>query len=130
MARPQDPTEPIRKKAASFPTVAEGTSCNQTSFKTLKGSFLFVGPGAKGKGFKAMFKLSESLSQAKDLATKEPDRFEVGSNGWITTRFTLEKPLPKSIWEAWLKESYEMACNSGAKRKKKPVQKRAASNRK
>ena len=54
MARTQDPTEPIRTQAAAFPGVAKGTSCNQSSFKAGKGSFLFIGPGAKGQGFKAL----------------------------------------------------------------------------
>ena len=112
MARSIDPTEPIREKAASFPDVAKGTSCNQSSFKAGKGSFLFIGPGAKGVGFKAMFKLEHSMSQARKLASKEPDRFEVGSTGWVTTRFTAEKPLPKSIWEKWLRESYDICCAS------------------
>jgi hypothetical protein len=31
-----DPTEAIRIKAADFPEVAKGTSCNQSSFKTGK----------------------------------------------------------------------------------------------
>ena len=105
MARSIDPTEPIREKAASFPEVAQGTSCNQSSFKAGKGAFLFIGPGAKGVGFKAMFKLDHSMSQARKLATKEPDRYEVGSTGWVTTRFTADEPLPKSIWEKWLHES-------------------------
>ena len=112
MARSIDPTEPIREKAASFPEVAEGTSCNQSSFKAGKGAFLFIGLGAKGVGFKAMFKLEHSMSQARKLASKEPDRFEVGSTGWVTTRFTAEKPLPKSIWEKWLQESYDICCGS------------------
>lgn len=109
MARSIDPTEPIREKAASFPEVAEGTSCNQNSFKAGKKSFLFIGPGAKGVGFTAMFKLEHSMSQAHKLASKEPDRFEVGSTGWVTARFTAEKPLPKSIWEKWLQESYDIS---------------------
>ena len=124
MARSADPTEPIREKAASFPDVANGTSCNQSSFKAGKGSFLFIGPGAKGVGFKAMFKLAHSMSQARQLATKEPDRFEVGSTGWVTTRFTAEKPLPMSIWEKWLKESYDICC--GSSKGKKPVKKKSA----
>ena len=128
MARSIDPTEPIREKAASFPEVAKGTSCNQSSFKTGKGAFLFIGPGAKGVGFKAMFKLEHSMSQARKLASKEPDRFEVGSTGWVTTRFTAEKPLPKSIWEKWLQESYDICCGSskGNKAKKKKSAKKAA----
>jgi hypothetical protein len=52
------------------------------------------------------------MSQARKLASKEPDRFEVGSTGWVTTRFTAEKPLPKSIWEKWLHESHDICCGS------------------
>ena len=126
MARSTDPTKPIREKAASFPDVAKGTSCNQSSFKAGKGSFLFIGPGAKGVGFKAMFKLDHSMPQARKLAAQDPDRFEVGSTGWVTTRFTSEKPLPKSIWGKWLQESYDICCGSskGTKAvKKKPAKK-------
>ena len=112
MANLTDPTDPIRQKAVTFPGVAKGTSCNQSSFKAGSGTFLFIGPGPKGKGFKAMFKLRESMPQAKKLAQKDPDRFEVGSTGWVTTRFTSEKPLPKTIWQKWLKESYEVTCGS------------------
>ena len=117
MAGPSDPTDAIRKKAVTFPAVASGTSCNQSSFKTAKGAFLYIGPGAKGKGFKAMFKLKHSMPHARELATTHPDRFEVGSTGWVTTRFTTEEPLPKSIWEKWLDESYELTCPPEANKK-------------
>ena len=128
MTRSIDPTEPIREQAASFPEAAKGTSCNQSSFRAGKGSFLFIGPGPKGVGFKAMFRLAHSMSQARKLASQEPDRFEVGSTGWVTTRFTAEKPLPKSIWEKWLQESYEICCGSrtGKAVKKKRSAKKAA----
>ena len=117
MTSASDPTDQIRKKAVTFPDVAKGSSCNQSSFKAGKGAFLYIGPGAKGQGFKAMFKLERSMPQAKKLATKDPKRFEVGSTGWVTTRFTVEEPLPKLIWEAWLEESYELSCTSKAKKK-------------
>ena len=110
MARAEDPTDAIRKKAVTFPGVAKGTSCSQSSFKAGKGSFLYIGPGPKSQGFKAMFKLARSMPQAEKLADKDPDRFQVGSNSWVTARFTAEKPLAKSIWEKWLKESYELNC--------------------
>jgi hypothetical protein len=113
MARAADPTDPIRKAAVMFPGVAKGTSCNQSSFKAGKSSFLFIGPGAKGQGFKAMFKLDRSMPQAKTLAAEAPDRFEVGSTGWVTTRFSGQAPLPKSIWAKWLRESYDLACGVG-----------------
>ncbi len=120
MARAQDPTDPIRSKAATFPAVTVGESCNQTSFKAGKGSFLFIGPGAKGQGFKAMFRLERSIPQARRLAGEDPDRFQVGTAGWVTTRFSTEKPLAKSIWERWLRESYDLACDSKPKSKTKP----------
>ena len=40
-----------------------------------------------------MFKLDRSMNHARELATSSPDRFEVGSTGWVTTRFTAEEPL-------------------------------------
>ena len=107
MAKTADPTAPISKKAESFEGATKGTSCNQTSFKVGKQSFFFIGPGAKGVGFKAMFRLRKSMPQAEKLAAKEPDRYSAGSTGWVTVRFTAEKPIPKTVWEKWLKESYE-----------------------
>ena len=119
MAKKQqkDPTEAIREAAAAFPDVASGTSCNQSSFKTAAGAFLYVGPGAKGVGFKAMFKLDASLEEARALAEREPDRFEVGSTRWVTTRFSAERPLAKRIWGKWLKESRAAVSGNGPRKK-------------
>ena len=104
-----DPTEPIREMAAAFSDVDKGTSCNQSSFKAKKRSFLFIGPGAKGVGYKAMFKLKDSMVEAERLASEKPHRFEVGNTGWVTARFSAEDPLPRSIWESWLNESYQLS---------------------
>lgn len=103
-----DATLAIREAAAAFEEVVTGTSCNQSSFKTKKGSFLFIGPGARGVGYKAMFKLKDSMAMAKELAEANPKRFEVGKTGWATVRFTDDEPLEESIWKVWLKESYEI----------------------
>ena len=113
MSNESDPTTAIRDKAAGYPSVATGTSCNQSSFKVGKRAFLYIGPGPKGRGFKAMFKLVASMPQAEQLAVDQPDRFEVGSTGWVTTRFTAEEPLPQSIWDVWLDESYVQAGGEG-----------------
>ena len=129
-----DPTDAIRQKAVTFPGVDKGTSCNQSAFKAGKVAFLYIGPGAKGQGFKAMFKLDGSMAQARKLAAKEPERFEVGNTSWVTTRFTAEKPLPRSIWDKWLKESYALSSSAApakkkakkaAKKKKAPAKKGA-----
>ena len=107
----QDPTQAICEGAMALPNVTKGTSCNQTAFKTLKKNFLFIGPGPKGEGFKAMFKLHESIVEAQALAKEEPDRFKAGSSiGWVTVRFTAENPLSKTIWEKWLQGAIDLCC--------------------
>ena len=105
---PKDPTEAMRRMAADFPAVVAGTSCSQDSFKTKRGAFLFIGPGPKGVGFKAMFKLERSRAQAEGLAAEQPERFELGTGQWVVARFSAEKPLPKTLWSKWLKESYAL----------------------
>ncbi len=104
----KDPTEPICKAAGKYAGVDEGTACTQTSFKAGKKAFLYIG-SAKGR-FKAMFKLDASLKEAAALAKKRPEDFEVGSMGWVTARFTAEEPLPKTLWKAWLDESYALSA--------------------
>ena len=106
----KDPTEPIRLKASRYPLVDEGTACTQSSFKTGKRAFLFI--GMQGGRYKAMFKLQASMSEATKLAAQEPDRYEVGSTAWVTARFTAEDPMPKKLWEKWLDESYELSAGS------------------
>lgn len=108
MDSPRDPADAIRREGMKFPGVTTGTSCNQSAFKVGKGTFLFIGPGPKGQGFKAMFKLEASMPEAQELSEQDPKRFEVGSTGWVTARFTAEDPLPRQIWERWLSESYEL----------------------
>jgi len=108
MSSSQDPTDAIRQKAQTFPEVTTGKSCSQSAYKVGKGTFLFIGPGPKGKGFKAMFKLEASMPEVLKLAEQDPKRFEVGSTGWVTARFTAEEPMPERIWEKWLSESYDV----------------------
>lgn len=107
-----DPTLAIREAAADYNNVVPGTACNQSSFKTKRGAFLFIGPGPKGVGYKAMFKLKASKPRAVELSEQAPKRFEVGTTGWVTVRFTDEEPLQESIWRPWLQESYDITEGS------------------
>ena len=111
----KDPTDPIRLKASRYPGVDKGTACTQSSFKAGKKAFLYIGP--QGGRYKFMLKLDRSMPEAVKLAAKEPDRFEVGSTGWVTARFTTEQPVPKKLWEKWLDESYELSLSAGAGKK-------------
>ncbi|MEM7203966.1 MAG: hypothetical protein AAF628_27140 [Planctomycetota bacterium] len=119
-----DPTEPIRRMAASLAGAAEGTACNQSSFKVGKSAFLFIGPGAKGVGYKAMFKLATSMPEAQELAATQPERFGAGSGGWVTARFTADQPLRKTLWAKWLKESHRLALGGGTAAAKKAGRKK------
>ncbi len=123
-ARSKDPTKGLCDAAARLPDVDPGTSCTQRSFKVGKKAFLYVGP--QGGRFKAMFKLAASKADAEALAAKDPDRFEVGSTAWVTARFSADKPLPKTIWARWLKESYELSAKPPARGKKKAAKKKTA----
>ena len=107
-----DPTEPIRLKASQYPNVDEGTSCTQNSFKTGGTAFLFI--GEQGGRYKAMFKLKDSRNDAMELAGKDPDNYQVGSDVWVTARFSAQKPLPKKLWQKWLDESYALSQKKGS----------------
>ena len=114
-ATKKDPTEQIRLKASRYPGVDEGTACTQSSFKTGKKAFLYI--GMQGGRYKAMFKLQKSMPEAVKLADKEPERFQVGSTAWVTARFSADEPMPKKLWEKWLDESYELSTTSGKAKK-------------
>lgn len=118
MSPAKDPIQALKEAAAAFPDAVEGQSCSQTSYKVGKKAFLYVGLGAKGIGYKAMFKLEASAEEAKELAKSEPERFELGVGNWVAVRFSIEKPLPKKIWSRWLKESYAAATGGGGKKKR------------
>ncbi len=97
----------MRRAASGYSGATEGDACTQSSFKVGKKAFLYVGP--QGGRYKAMFKLRRSMPEATALAQREPDRYDVGSTGWVTARFSAEEPLPKRLWTRWLRESFELA---------------------
>ena len=102
-----DPTDPIRRKACDYPNVDEGTSCTQSSFKTNKKAFLFI--GEQGGRYKAMFKLKASREEAEKLAKDHPKDFQMGTGLWVTARFSDDSPLSDELWNRWLDESYALS---------------------
>ena len=105
---PTDLTETLCDAARSFDNVHEGTSCSQAAFKVGGKAFFYM--GVQGGRLKAMFKLSDSLPQAEEMAQAAPDDVQLGKHGWVTARFTAQKPLPTRVWKKWLKESYAQAA--------------------
>lgn len=103
----KDPAKPILMRARRYPDVQEGSSCSQTSFKSGKSAFLYL--GMQGGRHKAMFKLDGSMPEALELAENDPDRFQVGSTSWVTARFTPQDPLPRKLWQKWLDESHALS---------------------
>lgn len=114
-ASKKDPTDPIRLKASRYPGIDKGTACTQSSFKAGKRAFLYI--GEQGGRYKAMFKLEKSVPEANKLAKQNPEDYQVGNGGWVTARFSADKPLPKKRWEKWLDESYELSLALGSKKK-------------
>lgn len=108
MPKTQDPTQVICDYARSLDGTVEGRSCTQTSFKRGRKAFLYI--GEQGGRYKAMFKLDASVKEAKRRAKDDPDRFQIGSQSWVTVRFAAENPMPKRLWEKWLKESYALSA--------------------
>ena len=119
------PDRPDSAEGERYPGVDQGTACTQSSFKAGKKSFLFV--GMQGGRYKAMFKLQQSMPEARKLAKKNPDLFQAqkGDTGWVTARFTPEEPMPKALWQKWLDESYAL-CQPSGKAKKKVAKKKVA----
>lgn len=103
-----DPTLAMREKACTYTGVDEGTACTQSSFKVKGKAFLFAGP--QGGRYKAMFKLKESRAEASELASKYPDNYQIGTNIWVTARFSENDPIPFDIWTRWLDESYALSA--------------------
>lgn len=112
-----DPTEPIRVKAGRYSGVDKGTACTQSSFKSGKKAFLYI--GMQGGRYKAMFRLDDSIPEAAELAELEPNCYEVGKFGWVTARFTAEEPMPQPLWERWLDESYALSIAKKTRKKQK-----------
>lgn len=97
----------LRKFALRYPEAEEGIACKDTAlecsaFKARKKTFFFLGHTD------AKVKLGASLGEAAKLAAKEPDRYQVGSSGWVSIKFGADAPPPLDVLERWIDESYRL----------------------
>jgi hypothetical protein len=95
----------LRDSGTRLPETTEGVACAGTAAekRTLKvrnKAFLFIGQRD------AMLKLTGSLAEAEEFASREPDLIKVGAHGWTTIRLNEPKKLSVDLLTRWVKESY------------------------
>jgi hypothetical protein len=113
----------LRPIAMALGDVEEGIACKGTAiesstFKANKKAFLFVGAGA------VRLKLDASLADARKLAAKDPDKFDVGAGGWIKIAIADGEKAPLTILKKWISESHDVLTTKAAGGK--PVKKKKA----
>lgn len=108
-----------------LPGVEEGVACAGTKLesRTLKvrgKAFAFFKPAS------LMFKLGESLAEARALAAESPEQWRAGAGGWVEVKATGAR-LPLARLRRWLAESHALFANttSGAGRPAKQTKKPA-----
>jgi hypothetical protein len=97
----------LQKIALRFPQAQEGIACAGTaaecrSVTAGNKAFLFLGKT------EVRLKLRASLLEASKLASKAPDRYEVGVHGWIKLTFADDESPPLDVLERWIDESYRL----------------------
>jgi hypothetical protein len=109
---PSQPLHALRKLALGYPEAEEGIACKGTkleciAFQARKKTFLFLGDA------ELKVKLGASLPEASRLAAKEPARFQAGPMGWVTVKFSAERPPPLDVLTRWIDESYRLVAPKG-----------------
>jgi hypothetical protein len=105
MATVKQSLEALRKQALRYADTEEGVACKGTPIEKLtikagKKAFLFMGTS------NVILKLRESLATAASLAAKQPGRYKVGANGWVTITFGPQDAPPDDLLAKWVDESY------------------------
>jgi hypothetical protein len=99
--------EALRKFALRYPEAEEGIACEGTevesrTVKVRNKAFVFLGKTD------VRLKLRDSLSEAAELAAKEPDCYNVGAPGWVKATFRPGQSPPAGLLERWIDESYRL----------------------
>lgn len=100
----------LRRVAMHYPQVEEGIACEGTavessSFRARGKSFLFVGRDV------VRVKLSASQADARQLAAKDPDRYQIGANGWAAVKLADGAAPPLDLLARWIDESYRLIAD-------------------
>ncbi len=99
-------SETIRAHAMTFPSTVEGTSCVNRKFVAGGKNFVFL--GEKPDECSVRLKLDAAVPEIQALAKDDPERWQVGSNGWALLRFAPDSPPPIPDLERWITESFHL----------------------
>ncbi len=117
--------EKVRKLALAIPDAVEGTSCNNATFAVRGKNFLFL--GCKEETYDLRIRLSDSLTEAEELAKDGPGKISVGAHGWTHIVLAHTEALPQTVLKRWISESFAMLVPQSAAKKNttKTVKKKA-----
>lgn len=104
-----DLTNALRAFASGLPETTEGVACAGTSLESRtvevrKKAFLFLRPT------EARLKLRESLPEAMHLAATAPDRWRVGSLGWVAVTLPGATEADRAVLMRWVEESRRLTA--------------------
>ena len=101
-----DVSKAIRTVAMALPGATEGQSCVNRAFKAGGKNFAFLGEKDGECGLR--LKLDTSIDEVAGRAESQPDRYQVGTNGWTMLRFPPDDPPMANELEAWIVESFRL----------------------
>jgi hypothetical protein len=105
--QPGERMQTLRTMALAYPEAQEGIACAGTAAerRTIKArdkAFLFLGEA------NVMLKLGDSLAEAAELASREPNSCKAGASGWVTLTVAIVETLPPDLLRRWVDESYRL----------------------
>jgi predicted DNA-binding protein (MmcQ/YjbR family) len=113
----------LRKLALSHSGVSEGVACAGTKLESLtfnagKKAFLFV--HVSEDTYTVRLKLGASLSEAQEMAAKQPQSYQAATGGWAKLIFAEAGPPPVELLKRWIAESHQLSAPKAKAAKKTP----------
>lgn len=99
-------SEKIRIHALTFPEVVEGTSCVNRAFAAGGKNFAFL--GEKADVCRLRLKLADSIPEVEQRAATDPDRWQVGTGGWVLLTFPPSDAPKIADLRRWITESFRL----------------------
>ena len=95
-----------REHAPGYPKAGMRSVCGKDSFKARKNNFLFLCVVYKSHLLKV--NLYAALPEAEALAAEHPDRYSLGSTGWLGVELPNADSFPSEVLKCRIEESYHL----------------------